>query len=134
MSENQNVETIRQIYADFGRGNIPGVLAAFTEDVEHQEPPAGQPPFRGTYRGLKEVGGLFMGMHDAIEVEEFEPQEFFSKGETVVALGRYRFRVRANGNHYETDWTMVWRFRDGKVASWKTYKDSAAEAAALRTT
>ena len=132
MNERQNVEAVRQVYAAFGRGDIQAVLAAFADDVEHSEPPSGHPPFHGTYRGREEVGGLFQRISEAVDVEQFEPQEFFADGDTVVALGRYRFRAKATGRAYETDWTMVWRFRNGKVIAWKTYKDSAAEAAALQ--
>jgi len=132
MSTPDNVKIVQDIYVAFGQGNIPAVLSAFADNVEHSEPPAGHPPFRGTYRGRAEVGTLFQGMHEAVEVQQFEPREFFAQGDTVVALGHYRFRAKATGRIYETDWVMAWRFNNGKVVEWKTYKDSAAEAAALR--
>ena len=132
MGTQDNVKIVQDIYAAFGQGNIPAILNAFADDVQHYEPPAGHPPFRGTYRGREEVGALFQGMHEAVEVEQFEPREFFAEGDAVAAVGYYRFRAKATGRTYETDWVMVWRFKNGKVMEWKTYKDSAAEAAALR--
>ena len=50
MSEQTNVEVVHQAYAAFGRGDIPAVLSALTDDVEWtlQGPPvipwAGTPP------------------------------------------------------------------------------------------
>ncbi len=131
MRERDNVKRVQQIYADFGQGNIPGILAALADDVEWKEPPAGPPPFAGTYRGREQVGELFGQLAEAAEPEQFEPREFIAQGDTVVALGYYRFRARATGRTWETDWAMVWRFREGKVARFRIFKDSAAEAAAL---
>jgi hypothetical protein len=51
----------------------------------------------------------------------------------VVALGHYRFRVRKTGNAYESALAMAWWFGDdGKNIKFRIYKDSAAEASALR--
>lgn len=127
-----NVKTVQDLYTAFGRGDIPFILNALTEDVEWREPPGGEAPFKGTYRGREGVGQFFTWLAEAVEVEAFEPREFYPGNDAVVALGRYRFRSRKTGKAYETDWTMVWRFRDGKVARFEIYKDSAAEAAALR--
>ena len=132
MAMQGNVKTVQELYTAFGRGDIPFILNALAEDVEWYEPPGGEAPFKGTYRGREGVGQFFTWLAEAVEVESFEPREFYAQGNTVVALGRYRFRARKTGKAYETDWTMVWRFRDGEVARFEVHKDSAAEAAALR--
>ena len=127
-----NVKTVQELYTAFGRGDIPSILNALAEDVEWHEPPGGEAPFKGTYRGREGVGQFFTWLAEAVEVEAFEPREFYAHGDTVVALGRYRFRTRKTGKAYDTDWAMVWRFRGNKVVGFEIYKDSAAEAAALR--
>lgn len=132
MSAQDTVKTVQELYAAFGRGDIPFILNALTDDVEWQEPPGGAPPFQGTYRGREGVGRFFQALAAAVEVEAFAPREFLAQAETVVALGSYRFRAKKTGTSYETGWAMVWRFRNGKVARFEIYKDSAAEAAALR--
>ncbi len=126
------VKTVQDIYAAFVRQDIPFLLNAFADDAEFHEPPAGEAPFKGTYRGRDGVGKFLQGVAEAVDVQVFEPREFFAQGDTVVALGYYRFRAKKTGKSYETGWAMVWRFRHGKVSKFEIYKDSAAEAAALR--
>lgn len=59
MGEQENVKVVQQLYADFGKGNIPAILNTLAEDVEWREPAAGPPPFAGTYRGRERVGEFF---------------------------------------------------------------------------
>lgn len=131
MSAQDNVKTIQQLYEAFGRGDIPTILNALADDVEWKEPPNGAPPFAGTHHGRDGVGRFFQRLAETVEPEQFEPREFVAQGDVVVALGYYRFRARTTGKSYDTEWSMVWRFRDGKVAQFQIYKDSAAEVAAL---
>lgn len=131
MSTQDNVKAVQDIYAAFGKQDIPFILNALAEDVEWHEPPAGEAPFQGTYHGRDGVGRFFMGLAEAVDVQAFEPREFYADGDTVVALGYYRFHAKKTGKTYDTGWAMVWRFRSGKVTKFEIYKDSAAEAVAL---
>ena len=63
---------------------------------------------------------------------DFEPQEFVAQGDTVVVLGHYRFRPKTTGIAYDTDWAMVWWFRDGKIVKFQIHYDTATEVAAFR--
>jgi ketosteroid isomerase-like protein len=131
MTEQSNIDVIKQIYAAYGQGNVPGILALMADDVVHDEPPAGAPPYRGRFEGHDGVRHFFQSAFEAITVQQFDLREFVATGDTVVALGHYRFLAKATQRAYDTDWAMVWRLKDGKVVEWTTHKDSAAEAAAL---
>jgi ketosteroid isomerase-like protein len=132
MSEQENIKTVRQLYASFQRGDIPAILARLADDVEWHEPPSGPPPFGGLHRGREAVARFFQRLGELAEPEEFQPQQFLAHGERVVSLGRYRFRLRETGRAWETDWAMLWDFRDGQVVRFQILKDSAAEVAALQ--
>lgn len=132
MSEQRNIALVRQLYADFSRGDIPAILSRLATDVEWNEPPSGPPPFGGTHRGREAVGQFFQRLATTAEVEEFQPRQFLAQGDVVVALGHYRFRARETGQAWETDWAMVWEFRDEEVVRFQILKDSAAEVAALQ--
>ena len=60
------------------------------------------------------------------EFERFEPHECIAQGDRVVALGTERGRVRANGRMFDNDWALVFRVREGRVASFTSYEDTAA--------
>ena len=132
MSTQDNVKIVQDIYAAFGQGNIPAILNALADDVEWHEPPGGEPPINGTYRGHDGVGKFFQGLAGVIDVLGFEAQEFVAQGDTVVGLGHSRFRAKATGITFDTDWAMVWWFRGSKVVKFQVHRDSATEAAALR--
>jgi ketosteroid isomerase-like protein len=89
-------------------------------------------PFRHTYHGVEEVGDFFSALADSQEVQQFEPREFVSQGEKVVALGHYAWRVNSTGREFESDFAHVFIVRDGKLARFQEYADTAAFAAAYR--
>ena len=132
MSTQDNLKVAQGIYTAFSQGNIPAILNVLTDDVEFHEPPGGEPPFKGIYYGRDGAGKFFQEMVGAVDVLAMEPQEFVAERDTVVVLGHYRFRAKATGITYDTDWAMVWWFRAGKIAKFQIHDDSATEAAALR--
>lgn len=132
MDTQDNIQIVQELYSAFGRQDVPRILNTLAKNVAWHEPLAGEAPFQGVYRGREAVGRFFRGLAEAVEVLAFEPREFIAQGDVVIALGSYRFRARGTGRTYETDWVMVWRFHGGEVVRFDIYKDSAAEAAALR--
>jgi ketosteroid isomerase-like protein len=134
VSTQDNLTIAQGIYTAFSQGDIPAILNVLADDVEFHEPPGGEPPFTGTYHGRDGAGTFFQQMAAAVDVLMLEPQEFVAQGDTVVVLGHYRFRAKATGITYDTDWAMVWWFRSGKVVKFQIHDDSATEAAALRGT
>jgi uncharacterized protein len=132
MSTQDNLKLAQGIYTAFGQGNIPAILNGFADDAELHEPPGGEPPFTGVYRGRDGAGTFFQRMIEAVDVLMLEPQEYVAQGDTVVALGHYRFRPKTNGIAYDTDWAMVWRFRDGKIVKFQIHYDTATERVAFQ--
>jgi hypothetical protein len=65
-----------------------------------------------------------------MEIEEFAPTEFLAQADRVVVLGSLRARVKDTGRSYDNEWVMVWTLRDGKVAGYQIYEDTARELAA----
>ena len=127
MNTQDNLMIARGIYTAFGQGDIPAILNVFADDVELHEPPGGEPPFTGIYRGRDGAGKFFQEMVGAVDVLAMEPQEFVAQRDTVVVLGHYRFRAKATGITYDTDWAMVWWFRDGKIVKFQVHYDTATE-------
>ena len=96
MNEQENLQVVHEAYEAFGRGDVPGVLAMLTEDVEWSTPgPPDVIPYAGTRTGHEQVAGYFGAFGEAVEVSEFEPQRFFAEEEMVIVLGHYAFRVRS---------------------------------------
>ena len=132
MSEEENTRLVQQAYRDFQNGDIQGVLASLSEDVEWVTTQLSGVPVGGTYHGVEEVGRFFSSLGDSQEPRHFEPEEFVAQGEKVVALGHYAWHVEATGREWESDFAHVFSVRDGKIARFQEYTDTAAIAEAFR--
>lgn len=125
MNEQQNLDVIRSAYIAFRSGDIPGVLNTLTDDVEWFTPGPSQIPYAGTFRGKGGVTEFFRILSQNEDVQIFEPEHFFADGDTVIALGRYAARVKDTGRTAQADWVHQFTFRDGKIAKYREYFDTA---------
>ncbi|HEV3199516.1 MAG TPA: nuclear transport factor 2 family protein [Bryobacteraceae bacterium] len=130
MSANENIQIAQKAYADFGRGDIPALLAAVDENVEWVTPDIGMAP-GGTYRGKAGVAQFFQQVGETWEFQAFEPKEYIASGDRLVVLGSYAFTSRSTGRSGSCDWAMVWKLRDGKVVHFQEYSDTAVLRGAL---
>ena len=131
MSEQDNVAVVRRAYENFEGGDIRGILDSLTDDVDWRLPEIEGVPFSGARRGREGVGGFFSQLAESQETVSFEPREFVAQGDKVVALGTYRWRVKKTGREYGGDWAHVFTVRDGKIAGFHEFMDSAAARAAF---
>jgi ketosteroid isomerase-like protein len=132
MNEQPNTRTVLQGYAFFSQGDIASLLNLYTEDIEFNIPGPLLIPYSGVSRGKEEVSTFFAKIHEAVEFERFEAQECIEQGDTVVALGYAKARARATGKTEEEEWAHVLRMRDGKVAHFQVFTDTAAVAQAFQ--
>ncbi len=130
--EKKNTEVVQNLFAAFGRGDIPGLLALVADDVVWFIPGPAEVPHAGERRGHEGVLQFFQTLGGAVEFEQFEVRELVAQGDKVVALGFERGRVRASGRTFDNPWALVFTVRDGRVAEFRGYEDTAAVAAAFR--
>ena len=132
MQEQQNVEKVKAMYAAFGRGDIPAVLAELAADVEWV---VYGPPiiaYAGTRRGPSEVAGFFEALATTQENHELSIDSYVAQGDVVVTLGRHAARVKATGKSFDSPIAHVFRFRDGKVSKLDDFGDTSRIAAAYQ--
>ena len=123
MSEQQNVETVKEMYAAFGRGDIDAIVAKCTTDVEwitHLDPII---PWSGDHSGKEFVPAFFGAIFGSADVTAFEPQEFIAQGDTVVSIGSFSCHARANDKDATSRWIFIWKFHDGMVSSYEQFHD-----------
>ena len=134
MSEQDNTQLVQSMFDAFLKGDVPGVLDKLTEDVEWRLAGPTEVTYAGIRRGRDQVAQVFKVLGEASEFEQFELQDYIAQGDKVVVLGHERQRVKATGLTVENDFAMVFTIRDGKIARFRNYEDTAAVAAAHRTT
>ena len=123
-------ETIQTLYAAFGRGDIPALLAMLSDDVHWEHKGSIGLPFMGVFRGKAAVAQWFghVAAHEGIQA--FEPREFLAGPEHVTVFGWERTQALPNGRVFESDWVHVFNVRDGLVTRFVGIYDTAAPGAA----
>ena len=132
MSEQENIAVAQQAYNNFKTGNIQGLLALLSDNIEWQLPEVENVPFTGKRTGRAAVGEFFALVGANQDVLSFEPREFIAQGEKVVSLGHYEWRVKDTGREFASDFAHVFTIRDGKIVALREYFDSAVVAAAYQ--
>ena len=110
-----NAEMLRTAYEAFAAGDVPAVLAVFSEDITFHIP--GRNPISGDYTGHDEVTGFFQTLAERSNgTFSIDVHDILDNGDdTVVAL------VTHNGQRDAGELAMegvhVWRFKDAKATS-----------------
>jgi ketosteroid isomerase-like protein len=126
MGTQSNVELVQNAYAAFGAGDVEKLLGLMTSDIVWEFPASKVIPWAGTYTGPGEVAKFFAALMEHSEPEIFEPVHFVASDAHVIAMGHERFRVRSTGVPWACEWAHAFTVRDGKIASFREYTDTAA--------
>jgi ketosteroid isomerase-like protein len=132
MNIQENKRLVIQGYQKFGDKDIGALLEMFADDIEWEGARSEHLPFSGVYRGKQQAAQYFKLLGESVEAQQFEPQEFIAEGDKVVVLGQSRWTVKSNGNSYDSPWAHVLTIRNGKVARFQQYYDSAAAVEAFQ--
>ena len=132
MVEQENTQTVMDLYAAFGRGDLPAVLAALTDDVEWVVPGPADVPMAGTCQGKQAVQAWFGTVAENLAFRVFEPREVIAQSDKVVALIYAEAVARRSERPIAGHEAHVWTCRDGKITRHHAYQDTAAIAAAYR--
>jgi ketosteroid isomerase-like protein len=123
-----NAEIVKQAYANFSTGNVPGVLELFDPEIEWNEC-KGMPFITGD--------GVFVG-HEAVVTHIFmnlpvhfdgfniAVNEIFGCDDKVVMVGYYQGTNKATGNSFKANATHVWTVKNGKMTHFFQAVDTAS--------
>ena len=87
-------------------------------------------PLVGQREGARLVVQILAKLSEMQDAEQFDIREFVAQGDTVIALGHYRWRIKSSGQFFESDWARAFGIRNGKISSFQEYVDTYAWAAA----
>jgi ketosteroid isomerase-like protein len=95
--------------------------------------PTGLSPAPGlsvTILGKDGVRSFFEQLARGYEITKFDPREFISAGDHVVALVRIAGHARETGVAASEDTAHVFRIRNGKISEFREYADARSIVAA----
>ena len=130
MNQQKNVSVVEAAYDAFKRGDIPALLNLLSDDVDWAVPGPAEIPFAGERQGRNQVREFFRIVAESSDFDTFEPVDHIAQADQVVTLGHYAGRAKNTGRRFESNFAMKFRLRDGKIAGFQEYMDTANLAAA----
>ena len=130
-----NTETVQQIYAEFGRGDVAAIVSRVADNVswDNSRVASRECPWNGDFSGKARLPGFFEAVGGNLEFSVFDPHTFVAAGNCVAVQLRLEATLRKNGKPFVNDAVHMWTFNAvGQVASYRHFNDTAMELAAWR--
>lgn len=129
---NDPADIVRDFYDALGRGDVPGVLARLHDQLEWTEAER-FPYYSGTWRSPQEVlDKLLIPLARDWDRFSARAHDFIAQGDRVVTLGQYSGTFKATGKSMTASFAHVWTIRDGRLARFDMYTDTAKVREALK--
>ncbi len=126
------IQTVQDVYAEFGKGNPQGVLNLLMNDVTWTDPGYPEIPYAGKRKGKNEVMNFFMEMGKTVSFTAFEQQQFMNDGNNVVVKGFFAGKSNTTGKTFESEWVMIWEVENGLVKNYQAFVDTFKIVSALK--
>lgn len=127
----KNIDIVKDLYAAFGKGDVPAVLGAFDPGIQWNEAENFLYADGNPYAGPQAVAeGVFQRIVSDVEGFTVVPEHFIDGGDAIVVEGRYRGTLKSTGTRVDAQFAHVWRLRDGKVIRFQQYTDTGQWASA----
>ena len=123
MSE-QNIDLLRPVYAEWGRGNWEPRFDVYDERMEWGWS-SEFPGLAGVYRDQAQPNARLRDWLSPWQQWQCEAEEFVADGEHVVVLARYSGRGKGGGVPVNVEGAHVWRIHDRKAVRLEIFSDRA---------
>jgi ketosteroid isomerase-like protein len=122
-----NVSLLKNLYAAFGRGDMPTVLGAMSPDIHWHE--AEGNPYMPSGEALvgpdAVLNDLFLKLGTEWDGFTVHPKSYHDAGDSVIVEARYTGTYKASGKSMDTQVCHVWDVKDGKATRFQQYVDTA---------
>ena len=126
VSSPNNLNVIDKIYKDFGKGDVPAVIAALDANVVWNEAEgnawADGNPYIGPDAVLNGVFARVGSDYEYFHTKDVKLHEMSNN--QVLATMRYNGKLKKNGAVINAQAAHFWTFNDGKVIAFQQYVDT----------
>ena len=117
---------VQETYQAFGRRDVPALLNLVADEVDWEFVGSTTLPYAGNRRNKQAVADFFAAVASVDDIQVFEPREFLESGEHVTVLGFEKSTAIDTGHSFESEWAHVFTVRNGKIARWRGFFNTAA--------
>lgn len=121
-----NITVVSDLYTNFGKGDVPAVLAALDAKVEWNEAEgnalADGNPYIGPDAVLKGVFERVIAAYENFTLNDIKLHNM--ENEQVLATLRYKGKVKATGKSINAQAAHLWTLKDRKVIAFQQYVDT----------
>lgn len=119
MEKEKQIQTVKQLYADFGVRNLPGVLDSLTDDIRWEPPFTNEISHTKLRNGKAEVTDFVKEMAQEVNYTKLLPQEIYADQDTVIVKGFFEGEAIHTGKAFQSDWVHMWKFRGDKICNYQ---------------
>ena len=127
-TEQKNIEFVKDLYAAFGRGDLPYILERFAPELEAFGVTANgkaKAPWHFPGSRREDVARYFEALLGTMEPLRVEPQHFAAAGDYVYATLYQEWKVRKNGKLLPMkDGVHRFKITNGRVVAWFAAEDT----------
>lgn len=131
MSQNNNVAITQEIFARFGRGDVPAILELLSDDVVIEFYGPSVIPYANTFKNQAGARKFFETVLSSVDIHQFDCEEFLSDRDKVVVTGHLRLTAKSTGGTIESDFVHVITMKDGKWTRFRDFMNTAVAQAAF---
>ncbi|MCG8707920.1 alpha/beta fold hydrolase [Brenneria sp. 4F2] len=122
---------VQAYFTAFGNGDIDSALSMMTDDAVWHIDGVPQVTTVGLWRGQPQIRHWLQSFSQHFSPRVFTVEQFIESKDTVAAFGYFRHSVQDTGNTVSSDFAIRFRFRDGLIAHYQIFEDSALLARAF---
>lgn len=120
-----NAEIVTQAYDAFNRKDFDGLASLCAKDCSWNVPGPSDIPWAGHFHGPEQVKAYARRLTDCVHFQSFSPDRTVEAGDTVVVCGSEKAVVTDTGKDFVNLFAHIFTIRDGHIASFQEYGDTA---------
>jgi uncharacterized protein len=123
---NDFLPMVERFYKLYARKDVPATMDLFDPQVEMHPAENFIYAIGKPYVGPDEIrNSIFTRVEADWDGFSMTAEEVLGAGEVVIARGRYRGTYKITGTAINAEFVHVFRFKNGKIATWQSYTDTA---------
>ncbi|MFS7187429.1 alpha/beta fold hydrolase [Serratia proteamaculans] len=129
-----NIGVVQRYIRAFGKGDVDGALRLMTDDVVWHVDGVTQVSTVGLLKGRERVREWLQSFPERFQPRVFRLDNWLASNDSVMVSGYFRHHVISTGRSVGSDFMLYFRIRDGLIARYQIFEDSALLARAFDST